>query len=113
MPAINEDLYYIGETQDGPKVFAKENIPKGTNLGPVFMITGSSGNYKEDFKRTRLGRYMRQNQFFYNLIIKPSRYKVYAIASRNIKQGEELIMNTFPWTLDFYMRKNRVQQRRS
>ena len=107
MPSMMLDKVEVRETKSGKKTYAKDLIPKGTNIGPIFMIRGKTGDYKRDFIRTELGKYITQNQFYYNLKIQARQYKIYAIATENIYPGDELVIDQFPWMLPFYTNFNK------
>ncbi len=82
----------------GDGVFTKEDIASGENIGLGFEKICDTGNPDTDYIRTKLGEKINHSQNP-NLRLSENGDKFYFISSREIKSGEELVLDykSIPW----------------
>lgn len=83
---------------DGDGVFAKENITNGENMGLGFEKVENTGNPDTDYMRTNLGEKINHSKDS-NVRLFQDNNKFYFFSSRDIQQGEELLLDyeSIPW----------------
>jgi SET domain-containing protein len=82
------DYYVKSSDTHGKGVFAKNDIKKGSE--EIGLVIESQEN--NTFLYTDLGRYVNHNTHS-NLEIKKEGNKIYFVAIKNIKKGDELFLN--------------------
>jgi len=82
----------------GDGVFAKEDITNGENIGLGFKRIGTTGNPDKDYMRTSLGEKINHSQNS-NIILSQDADKFYFTSSKDIRSGDELLINyeSIPW----------------
>ena len=86
-------------------LIAKTYIKPKTDLGPIFQIHSYTGDYKKDFERVGIGKFLRQNPFKSNCKVVFKKDKVHAVTTKPIKQGSQIFLFNFPWMEDSYIKK--------